>query len=142
MATKALGIEIAGRKVVLVALSKSGETIENCTGGYKPIVLEDDNIHSNVILFRNTLYATIDGYDPEVVLIRARNPKGKGIHAPSPISFKVEGIIQSYEKCAVHLVAPQTVAAFFKKNTATITPSYGYQADALNLVYHYLRTSK
>lgn len=138
----AIGIDIDGRKVIIAALRKEDGEIKNFTGNYKPILLEDDNKAPNVILFRNTLFATFDSYSPSLILIKTRNPKGKGSYAPSPISFKVEGIIQTYEKCAVRMVAPQTIAAYFKKNTATSAPTFGYQSDAFNLAYHYLDSSK
>lgn len=138
----AIGVDIDGRKVIVVVMRNEAGEIKNFTGSYKPILLEDDNNASNVILFRNALFATFDSYNPSVILIKTRNPNGKGSYAPSPISFKVEGIIQTYEKCCVRMVAPQTIAAYFKKNTATLAPKFGYQSDAFNLAYHYLDSSK
>lgn len=138
MSTTAIGIEIDGRKVIACVLKKDDGEIENCTGNYKPIILENDDVAANVVLFRNSLFATFDAYNPSVIIIKARNPKGKGAYAPSPISFKVEGIIQTYEKCDVRLIAPQTVAAYFKKRTPVISPKFGYQEAAFNLAYHHL----
>ncbi len=83
-------------KVIIAALRKEADEIKNFTGSYKPILMEDDNDAANVILFRNALFATFDSFNPFVILIKTRNPKGKGSYAPSPISFKVEGIIQTY----------------------------------------------
>lgn len=138
----AIGVDIDGRKVIIVVLRMEAGEIKDLTGTYKPLTLQEDNNAANVILFRNALHATFESYNPNEILIKTRNPNGKGSYAPSPISFKVEGIIQTYEKCNVCMVAPQTIAAFFKKNTATLAPKFGYQADAFNLAYYSLNSSK
>ena len=139
---KVIGIEISGREVRMVVLDLKDEIISDLTGNYKPIKLEDDEDSSNVILFRNTLYAALENYSPEKIVIKYRSPNGKGIHASSPISFKIEGIIQLYDKADVILVKPQTISAFFKKNELGLKPTYTYQTDSLKLAYHYIKTKK
>ena len=137
---KVLGIEISGREVKIVALEKSDEIIKDYTGKYKPIILEDDEISENVILFRNTLFAAFDNFAPDIIAIKYRNPNGKGQQAPSPISFKIEGLIQTYN-CDIKFTKPQTIAAYFKKNPIDIKPNYSYQTEALKIAYHYLKTN-
>ena len=70
---KVIGIDIAGRDVRIIALEKSSGTIINYTRKYKPIRLEDDEIAKNVILFKNTLFATIDSFSPDVIVINYRD---------------------------------------------------------------------
>ncbi len=62
---KKLGIEIKGREVRIVALEKgSNGEINDVTGNYKPIKLEDDENAQNVILFRKSLHATFESFNP------------------------------------------------------------------------------
>lgn len=138
---KVLGIEISGREVRIVALEKSNESISDYTGKYKPIILEDDELSENVILFRNTLFAVFDSFAPNTIVIKYRNPNGKGPQAPSPISFKIEGLIQTYSNIDIKFTKPQTTAAFFKKNSIDIKPNYVYQTEALKVAFHYLKTN-
>jgi len=138
---KVIGIEIAGRKIQIVALDKTESGIKDSTGSYKPIVLQEDEIAKNVQHFRDTIFATLDSFSPDVIVIKYRNPKGKGMMAPSPISFKIEGLIQTYKKCPILFTKPQTIAAYFKKNELPFKPKYTYQSEALKLAVHYIHTN-
>jgi hypothetical protein len=135
---KVLGIEISGREVRIVALEKTNNGIIDYTGKYKPITLEDDEMSGNVVLFKNTLFSVFDNFSPDEIIIKYRNPKGKGIHAPSPISFKIEGLIQTYSEAKVSFVNPTTLATFYKKNKLELKPSFGYQIDAMKIAYHFI----
>ena len=137
---RVLGVEISGREVRLGALEEIDSVISNCTGKYKPVYLENDDSAENVILFKTTLHAIFDGYNPDVIVIKYRNPNGKGKHAPSPISFKIEGLIQIYDKSQICFTKPQTISAFYKKNALEIVVDYNYQEDAIKLSHHYLKT--
>lgn len=138
---KVVGIDVSGRDVRIIALEKDNELITNYTGKYKPIRLEDDEIASNVVLFKNTLFATIQSFAPDVIVINYRDSKAVGKYAPSAISFKIEGLIQLYDKANICFTKPQTIAAFYKKKTLELTAEYVYQKDALKLAHHYLKTS-
>lgn len=116
-----VGVEIKGREVRLVALRSNGAEITDVTGGYKPIKLEGDDDAQNVILFRNALFAVFDNYHPDTIVVKWRNPSPpKGFRqennfGSSPISFKIEGLIQTYEKADIVLIKPQTITAYLKK---------------------------
>ncbi|OYU79942.1 MAG: hypothetical protein CFE23_11855 [Flavobacterium sp. BFFFF1] len=137
---KVLGIEISGREVRIVALEGNNGDITDYTDKYKPVKLEDDEIAENVVLFKNALFAAFENFSPDEIVIKYRNPKGKGLHAPSPISFKIEGIIQLYNKAKISLVNPSTIAAFYKKNTLELNAQHGYQAEALKIAFHHIKT--
>ncbi len=137
---KVLGVEIYGREVRLGALEETNGIVSNYTGKYKPVSLENDDTADNVILFKTTLHAIFDGYNPDVIVIKYRNPNGKGMHAPSPLSFKIEGLIQIYDKAQIYFTKPQTTSAFYKKNHMDIAFDYSYQEDAIKLAHHYLKT--
>jgi Protein of unknown function (DUF3010) len=136
---KVVGIEIDSRKVIVVALERTDDGIVNYTGKYKPIKLEDDDVAENVRLFKNTLFATLDGFSPEVVVFLGRGTSG--MFAASPISFKIEGLLQLYENADVCCTKPQTISAFFKKNELDVVCEFGYQKNALNVSYHYLKVN-
>ena len=138
---KVLGIEISGREVRIIALEKKENEIVDYTEKYKPIALEDDEISNNVILFKNTLFSAFDNFAPNEIVIKYRNPKGKGLHAPSPISFKIEGLIQIYSEAKVSFVNPATLAAFYKKNKLDLNPSFSYQNEAMKIAFHYLKNN-
>lgn len=138
---KVLGIEIWGRDVRIVALEKKGTDIIDYTAKYKPIALEDDETSNNVILFKNTLFSVFDNFAPNEIVIKYRNPKGKGVHAPSPISFKIEGLIQIYSEARVSFVNPITLSAYYKKNKLELKPSYSYQNDAMRIAYYFLKNN-
>jgi hypothetical protein len=138
---KVLGIEIKGRKVVIVALEKNAGTIKDITGTYKPILLENDIEARNLRLFKDTLFACLDNFSPDAIVVKYRNPNGKGDRTPSPISFKIEGLIQLYDKCPIILTFPQTISAFYKKSRLNIKTKYTYQSEAIKYAYHHLSTN-
>lgn len=136
-----LGVEISGRDLRIVALQEINGVISDITGTYKPISIEDDELAINVKRFRDTLFATLDSFSPNVIVIKYRNPNGKGKMAPSPISFKVEALIQTFEGCDIVFTKPQTTTAYFKKHTLSLRPKYTYQVEALKMAYHYIKTN-
>ena len=138
---KVIGIEISGRDVRIIALDNSTGEIVNCTEKYKPIKLEDDEVAENVLLFKNTLFATLESFSPDVIVFNYRNPNASGKYAPSAISFKIEGLIQLYENAEIYSTKSQTLAAFYKKNKLDISTDYNYQLNALKLAYHYIKTN-
>jgi len=137
---KVLGLEISGRDVRIIALEKAEGVISNYTGKYKPIRLEDDENSGNVLLFKNTLFATLESFSPDIVVMNFRDSKASGKYAPSAISFKIEGLIQLYDKAIICFAKPQTISAFFKKNSLEFTPEYSYQTYVLKLAFHHLKT--
>lgn len=138
---KVLGVDIASRDVRIIALEKAEGIIVNYTGKYKPLKLEDDERSENVALFKNTLFAIFENYSPDVIVINYRDSSANGKYAASPISFKVEGLIQLYEKAKICFTKPQTITAFYKKNELELESDFAYQKDALKLAFHYLKTN-
>lgn len=142
MKKKILGVEIFGRQVRLVAIKHDDENnIVNYTGTYKPIELKDDENAANVLAFKNALYASFDSFDPDHIVIKYRNPNGKGNNAPSPISFKIEGIIQLYNQATITFVHPNTLTAHYKKNSLDIPVDFNYQTEAIKAAYHFIKTN-
>jgi hypothetical protein len=142
-----IGIEIKGREIRLVALNYDSGDVKDVTGTYKRLILEDDEIAENVILFKNSLFAVFDSFNPSDIVLKWRNPKpAKGFQkdnnfSSSPISFKIEGLIQLYDKASITLIKPQTITAYFRKYELPFEPKYTYQSDALKIAYHHIKTN-
>lgn len=145
---RVIGVEIKGREVRLGVLESQNGNITDITGNYKRFKLEDDEVYQNVILFRNSLFAILDNFNPNIIVIKWRNPKpAKGFQqennlGSSPISFKIEGLIQIYEKVEVSIVKPQTVTAYIKKTPLTFKPKYDYQEEAMKVAFYHIMNNK
>jgi hypothetical protein len=150
---RVIGIEIKGREIRLVVLEQLNSIISDITGNYKPIKLEDDETSENVILFRNSLFAIFNNFNPNKIVIKWRNPKptkafqqenNENNFSASPISFKLEGLIQTYEKpeTEISLIKPQTVTAYLKKNPLVISAKFTYQTEALKVAFYQIMNNK
>ncbi|MBL7839395.1 MAG: DUF3010 family protein [Cyclobacteriaceae bacterium] len=138
---KVLGIQIKSKEAILVILTQDGSGNIVQTDECTTFEITDIYNSNHVKQFRNQINIAFDTIKPHRIGICKRNENGKGMMAPSPVSFKLEGIIQLYDKIDVEFVAPQTTKAFLKKNTCSIVPSKKYQQDAFDVAY-YLLTAK
>lgn len=135
---KALGIQIKTNEAILVILKeKDGEITQ--TDECAKFEIADIYNSNHVRQFRDQINIALDTIKPNRVGIYKRNVNGKGKMAPSPASFKLEGIFQLYEKSDIEFVAPATIAAFLKKNPAPIKAKNKYQQDAFDLAYLLLK---
>ena len=135
---KAIGIQIQGEEVILVVLEKneSGQIIQT-----------DESIKFNIIdhcnsvqvqQFRDQVNSTFDSIKPTFIGIKARNANGQGKYSPSPVSFKLEGIIQLYAKVSIDFVSSQTISAYKKKNDVFPPSKNKYQQDAYDVAFYLL----
>jgi hypothetical protein len=139
---KAIGIDINSLEAVLVVLEKrpDGQLIQ--TNDCIKFGINDSESNEQVRQFLQQLNASLDTINADIVAILARNGKAKGRMAPSPFSFKLEGLFQLYNRIEVELVWPQTLSAYFKKNPRTSTPNKKFQEDAFNLAYYLLNRQR
>lgn len=132
---KTLGIQIKSAEAILVVLKQdeSGTIVQTdeCTRFEIVDIYDSEQVRR----FRDQINVVLDTIKPNKVGICKRNANGKGKMAPSPVSFKLEGIIQLYDKVPIEFVAPQTLQAFLKKNPSAISPKNKYQQDAFDLAY-------
>jgi len=84
----------------------------------------------------DTIQNYFDSVKPEAIAIQTRQTKGRFSAAPS--SFKLEGLIQLYDKVDISFISPQTIAAFYKKNDLKIQCDNKYQENALKLANYLL----
>ncbi|MET7255040.1 DUF3010 family protein [Dyadobacter fermentans] len=133
---KTLGIQIKSDEAILVVLEQSNDGKIFQTNECAKFNISESENPDHVKHFRDQIFAAFDSISPARVGILARNANGKGQNAPSPMSFKLEGIIQLYEKIKVEIIWPQSINAFLKKNDPPIPSKHKYQADALNVAYY------
>jgi len=134
---KTIGIEISKTKVIFIALEQSNGELVNITGKRKSITLADDRDGNELKAFMEELHSYFDSIQPDKIGIVTRMTKGK--FAASPISFKIEGLIQLYPKVEIEFVTPQGLTGYFKKNELTLAPDHNYQEKALKLAVYLAR---
>lgn len=134
---KVIGIQINSTEAVLVVLEEVDGTNTQTDESIK-FHIEDIYDCVQVRQFRNQINMAFETIKPDRVGIYKRNAFVKGKMAPSPASFKLEGIIQLYEKIITEFVAPQTLKAFFRKNECPIHPMHKYQQDAFDVAFYLL----
>lgn len=133
---KVIGIQIKSKETILVVLEKDSVGNITQTNESAKFGIDDPTKPNQVRQFRDQINAAFDSISASRIGIVARNANGKGDRAPSPVSFKLEGIIQLYDKIETELVWKQTTNAYFKKNTKTLTPKNKYQEDAFDLAVY------
>lgn len=134
---KVIGIEIDKTKAIFYALEKDANgNIINLTGDFKYLTLTDDTDNSIVREFQSTIHSFFDDINPNKIAILKRQTKGR--FKSAPLSFKVEGLIQCYDKIEIEFVQPLALKAFFKKNDFSLTLEHTYQEKAAKLAYYLL----
>jgi hypothetical protein len=133
---KTVGIQISGSEAIIVVLEEDGENIIQLPESTK-VKIDNHDDALQVKQFRDQIDVLLDAIKAEKIGVLARNPKAKGRMAPSPLSFKLEGIIQLYDKQDIEFIWPQSIHAFKKKNKIPET-SLKYQQDAYNVAFYLL----
>ena len=134
---KVLGIEIRGNCAVFCAVEENGG-YKDITGKMTKLELKDDESSEEVHEFVDIIHSHFDSmqFDRIAIIKRAKSLRAK--FPPSPISFKLEGLIQLYKDSKIEFVAPQTLRAFYKKNEKDFKPKFGYQASCSELAIYLL----
>jgi hypothetical protein len=135
---KVIGIDIDKSKAIFYVLEKKkdGEIVQ--IEGLKSLTLANDTDNSQVRAFKTGIQEFFDEIKPQGISLLSRQTKGR--FKAASVSFKIEGLIQCYEKVEVNFVSPQTVKAFIKKNPLTINLDFNYQEGAAELAYYMCTT--
>jgi len=132
---KVIALDIDSSRVIIYAIELLDDaSISNVTGDFKSITIKDDYNNPEIREFQSTIHSFFDNLNPDKIGVLKRMTKGK--FAASPVSFKLEGLIQCYQKCEIQFISPLTLTAFYKKNTFTIKPQNKYQANAARLAQY------
>jgi Protein of unknown function (DUF3010) len=135
---KTLGITLEANKAIFCALERSTNgSIHECSNTVKKLELKDHMDSKEVRSLREEIHAFLEKEKFDTIGIIKRGTKGR--FAASPISFKIEGLIQTFPKAEIEFIAPATLNAFFKKKDKSIEPKYAYQKDACDLAFYLLR---
>jgi hypothetical protein len=136
----ACGIELKASTAILVVLKGSKKGFEIIETKLKKIELIDPILQGDVLSFRQAITRFFETLGVDEVGIKARNTKGE--FSGGPISFKIEGIIQTTD-VNVKLFHAATLAATLKKSELDIS-TLGlnkYQHEAFKVAFHLLEDS-
>lgn len=132
---KILGITLEANKVIFCALEKSASNqIVEMADYIKKMELKDHLDSGEIRTIAKELHQFFETENFDKIGIITRGTKGR--FAASPISFKLEGLIQTYPKTDILFVAPATLRAYFKKNENPVEPKFGYQKDACEVAVY------
>jgi hypothetical protein len=131
------GIEIKAATAYFVVLQGTKSDFEVVDIKHKKLELSDHSSQAEVCLFRETLISFFEEIGLVNVGIKARNTKGD--FSGGPISFKIEGIIQTTE-APVQLFHSTKLTATLKRNPIDINEIkiHKYQQEAFKVAYHLL----
>ncbi|EKD25867.1 MAG: hypothetical protein ACD_79C01464G0002 [uncultured bacterium] len=134
---KVIGIEIEKKRVVCIALEKDSQgTYFNLTGKFRYLEIKEDQDNGEIRNFQSTIYTFFNSISPDAIAIITRQPKGR--FSSSTFSFKLEGLIQCYDRVDVEFVSPRTLTAYYKKNPLSVPFDNNYQESAVKLANYLL----
>ena len=132
---KVIAIDINGSRVIFYAVERLADgSFANITGGFKSITVKDDYDNEEIREFQSTVHSFFDNLNPDRIGVIKRMTKG--MFAASPVSFKLEGLIQCYKNRDIEFISPVTLTAHFQKNAFTLAPQFNYQTDAARLAQY------
>ena len=134
-----LGISLEGSTAIFSGLEKTSSEIVTISSKFRKLELKDHLDSKEVQSFLETVHSFFEGIQFDRIAIIKRGTKGS--FAASPISFKIEGLIQTYKSKDIEFIAPATLRAFYKKNTNTTVLKYKYQKSANDLAFYLLENS-
>jgi hypothetical protein len=141
---KAIGIEIEADELIIIVLERTSAGAVIQTNESTKIKVKDHTDNSQVRQFKEQVESLFQTINPQKIGVRARNAKAKAneklkVRPPSPVSFKLEGILQLFDECDVSFVWPQTITAFKRKHSM-LEAKYAYQQNAADIAYYLLES--
>lgn len=128
---KTAGIQIDGNKMTIGVIEKYDDGNVELSELSRRLELLNHLDNTEVRNFKDELYSALDIIGATRIAYVVRNPKGQ--KSASPLSFKLEGILQLYSGLEVESYWPATTVAFFKKNSYKDLKKFKYQDKALRL---------
>jgi hypothetical protein len=134
---KAIGIEIDKKRAVCFALEQDSQgTYINLTGKFNYFEIKEDQDNREIKNFQSAIHTFFNSINPDVIAIIARQTKGR--FSSSTYSFKLEGLIQCYDRLDVEFVSPRTLSAYYKKNALSVQFDNNYQENDFKLAKYLL----
>lgn len=132
------GIELAGHEARLVVIVGTPNDWVLLDSGLRRVSLEDIDSTAEVKSFREIWQAFVDEQHVTHIVIKKRALKGE--YAGGPVSFKMEGVLQTLDRCEVCVLSPLTIAAHMKKEPVNPPESLKkYQHEAFKAAYAFLK---
>jgi len=128
---KTVGIQIDGNKMIIGVIEKYDDGNTELSELSRKLELLNHLDNAEVRNFKDELYSALDIIGATRIAYVVRNPKGQ--KSASPLSFKLEGILQLYPGLEVESYWPATTNAFYKKNSYKDLIKFNYQDKALKL---------
>ena len=107
------GVEMSASEARLVLLQGEKKNFTLVDTKLRKIKLTNDTDQNEVKAFRDAIFAYFHDNQVTKIVVKKRGKKGE--FSGGPVGFKLEGIVQLYDKCPVTLIAPQTISAVHKK---------------------------
>lgn len=135
---KVLGISLEANKALFCALvmNANGTCVEILTA-LKKLELKNHLDATEVRSFQAEIHTFLGNESFDKIGILTRGTKGR--FAASPISFKIEGLIQVFPDIHIDFLAPATLRAYLKKNINPLVAKYNYQKDACDLAFYLVK---
>ena len=134
---RVIGIEIEKKRAICFALEQDSQgTYINLTGKLRYLEIQDDQDNGEIRNFQSTIHNFFNSIYPDAIAIISRQTKGR--FASSTYSFKLEGLIQCYDRIDVEFVSPRTLSAYYKKNSLSVPIDNNYQQNAVKLANYLL----
>ncbi|MFY0673974.1 MAG: DUF3010 family protein [Bacteroidia bacterium] len=133
---KTVGITLESDAAILAVLELDDTGSYTLLNESTKVKLQDCHNNEQVRQFKDEIDANLDIIDPDRISILVRNPNGRGRMAPSPKSFKLEGLIQLNQSYNVGFVWPQTLNAFIGHTPCPLNADKKYRQKALELAFY------
>jgi hypothetical protein len=134
---RVIGVEIDKKRAICFALEQDSHgTYVNLTGNFSYLEIKEDQNNEEIKNFQSAIHTFFNSINPDAIAIISRQTKGR--FSSSTYSFKLEGLIQCYDRVDIEFISPRTLAAYYKKNPLSVPFDNNYQENAVKLANYLL----
>ena len=134
---KVIGIDIDGKDAIFCSLENSAGAISTIDTKIHKLNLSDHTNSAEIKRFRDMVFAFFNEINPDQVAIIKRGDAGK--FAAGSVTFKIEGIIQTYASLDVQIIPLPTIKAHERKYPCPVKPKFNYQNNSCLLANYLLK---
>ena len=134
---KVVGIDIDGKDAIFCCLESNIGTFSTIDTKIHKLNLSDHTNSVEIKRFRDLIFAFFNAVNPDQIAVIKRGDAGK--FAAGSVTFKIEGIIQTYANLDVQIIPLPTIKAHEKKYPCPVKPKFIYQHNSCLLSNYLLR---